>query len=66
MARRMKGGFGEDGSSMMVPLLLSLLGIAAIVVFLVMVGKKETFVPTAPSSSGDNKEVTPSGNVILY
>ena len=62
----MKGGFGEDGSSMMVPLLLSLLGIAAIVVFLVMVGKKETFVPTAPSSSGDNKEVTPSGNVILY
>ena len=61
----MKGGFGEtDG--LMVPLLLSVLGIVAIVVFLVMVPKKEKFVPTAPSSSGDKKAVTPSGNVILY
>ena len=66
MARRsMKGGFGEtDG--LVLPLILSLLAIAAIVVFLVMVPtKKETFV-TAPSATGDKKEVTPSGNVILY
>ena len=27
--------------------------------------KKETFV-TAPSTTGDKKEVTPAGNVILY
>ena len=26
----------------------------------------ETFVPVAPSKEGDKKEVTPSGNVILY
>ena len=63
MARRMKGGFGE-GSAL--PLVLALVGLAAIVAFLVMVPtKKEGFV-TAPSATGDKKEVTPSGNVILY
>lgn len=65
MARRMKGGFGEtDG--LMLPMVLSLLALAAIVAFIVLVPtKKETFV-TAPSATGDKKEVTPSGNVILY
>lgn len=66
MARRsMKGGFGEtDG--LMLPLVLSLLVLAAIVAFIALVPtKKETFV-TAPSATGDKKEVTPSGNVILY
>ena len=29
-------------------------------------GKKENFIPTTPSSSGDKKETTPAGNVILY
>ncbi len=26
----------------------------------------ETFVPVAPSKEGDKKQVTPSGNVLLY
>lgn len=65
MARKMKGGF--DGNSMALPMILSLLGIAAIVAFLVMVPtKKEKFVPTAPSKEGDKETVTPAGNVILY
>jgi len=63
MSRHMKGGFGEGN---MVPLVLSVLGIVAIVVFLMMVPKKEKFVPVAPSASGDKRETTPSGNVILY
>ena len=39
-----------------------------LVVFLVvaMFGKKTEKFVTAPSSTGDKKEVTPSGNVILY
>jgi putative copper export protein len=28
--------------------------------------KREHFIPTAPSSEGDKKAVTPAGNVILY
>lgn len=65
MARKMKGGFGGD--SMALPMILSILGLAAIVAFLVMVPtKKETFVPVAPSKEGDKKDVTPAGNVILY
>ncbi len=49
----------------------SLIIIAVIILFLIVVrlfsgGKKETFMPTSPSASGDKKEVTPSGNVILY
>ena len=63
MARKMKGGFGEGN---MIPLLLSLLALGAIVAFIAMVPGKEKFVPVAPSASGDKKEVTPSGNVILY
>lgn len=66
MARRMKGGFGEtDG--LMVPFILLVIGLGAIIAFLVMVpSKKETFVPVAPSPGGNKKEVTPAGNVILY
>lgn len=65
MARKMKGGFGAD--SMTLPLILSLLGLAAIVAFLVMVPtKKEKFTPVAPSKTGDKEAVTPAGNVILY
>jgi hypothetical protein len=65
MARKMKGGFGGD--SMVLPMILSILGLAAIVAFLVMVPTKtEKFSPVAPSKEGDKKEVTPAGNVILY
>ena len=64
MARKMKGGFGD---SMALPMILSILGIAAIVAFLVMVPtKKEKFAPLAPSKEGDKEAVTPAGNVILY
>lgn len=64
MARKMKGGFGD---SMALPAILSILGLAAIVAFLVMVPtKKEKFVPVAPSKEGDKETVTPAGNVILY
>lgn len=68
MARRMKGGFGEtEGYGMMVPFILLVIGLGAIIAFLVMVpSKKETFVPVAPSPGGNKKEVTPAGNVILY
>lgn len=39
----------------------------ALFLVLAMFGvKKESFVPTAPSTEGDKKEVTPAGNVILY
>lgn len=63
MARRMKGGFGEGNA---LPLVLTLLAIAAVVAFIALVPtKKEKFV-TAPSETGDKKEVTPAGNVILY
>lgn len=66
MARRsMKGGFGET-SGLMLPLFLSILAIGAIVAFLVMIPSKEKFTPVAPSTEGDKREVTPSGNVILY
>lgn len=40
-----------------------------LVVFIVLRllgAKTESFVPTAPSTEGDKKEVTPAGNVILY
>jgi hypothetical protein len=62
----MKGGFGEtDG--LMVPFILLIILLGGLIAFLVMVpSKKETFVPVAPSTGGDKKEVTPSGNVILY
>jgi hypothetical protein len=60
----MKGGFGEtDG--LILPFVLSLLALGAIVAFLVLIPTKDSFV-TAPSSTGDKKEVTPAGNVILY
>ena len=61
----MKGGFGEtDG--VVLPLVLSFLALGAIIAFLVMVPtNKNTFV-SGPSATGDKKEVTPSGNVILY
>ena len=59
----MKGGFGEGN---VVPLVLSLVALGAIVAFLVLVSKKEKFVPVAPSATGDKRETTPSGNVILY
>ena len=62
-ARRMKGGFGEGNA---LPMFLSLLALAAVVAFIALVPGKEKFVPVAPSKSGDKKEVTPSGNVILY
>ncbi len=64
MARRsMKGGFGEGNT---LPLVLSFLALGAIIAFIALVPtKKEKFV-TAPSTTGDKKEVTPSGNVILY
>jgi len=65
MARKMKGGFGGD--SMALPMILSILALAAVVAFFVMVPvKKEGFVPVAPSKEGDKKDVTPAGNVILY
>ena len=32
----------------------------------VLMRMREGFVPTFPSASGDKKDVTPSGNVILY
>lgn len=52
---------------MALPMILSILALAAIVAFLVMVPtKKEGFVPVAPSKEGDKKDVTPAGNVILY
>ena len=38
----------------------------SIVLHLLGFNKKETFTPVAPSAEGDKKEVTPSGNVILY
>jgi hypothetical protein len=63
MARRMKGGFGEGN---VLPLVLSLLALGAIVAFIALVPGKEKFVPVAPSASGDKKETTPAGNVILY
>jgi hypothetical protein len=63
MARKMKGGFGE---STMIPLVLTLVALGVVVAVLVMVKPTEKFTPTAPSASGDKKEVTPSGNVILY
>ncbi len=63
MARKMKGGFGE---STMIPLVLTLLALGAVVAFLVMAKPKEKFSPMTPSASGDKKEVTPAGNVILY
>ena len=66
MARKQRGGFGEtDG--LLVPFILLVIGLGALVAFLVMVPtKKENFSPVAPSPSGDKKEVTPAGNVILY
>lgn len=65
MARKtMKGGYGD---SVAVPAMLAILGLAAIIVFFVMVPtKKEKFVPVAPSKAGDKESVTPAGNVILY
>lgn len=45
--------------------LITLLVIVAIVYYVFFV-PKERFVPVAPSKTGDQKEVTPSGNVILY
>lgn len=36
------------------------------VVARVLMSLREGFVPTFPSSSGDKKDVTPAGNVILY
>ncbi len=48
-----------------VHLLLSLFVIVAVVVYLVSM-RKEGFVPVAPSKTGDQKQVTPSGHVILY
>lgn len=48
-----------------VHLLLSLFVIVAVVIY-IMSMRKEGFVPVAPSKTGDQKEVTPSGNVILY
>lgn len=67
MARRMKGGFGEtEGYGLGLPFLLLLIGLGAIIAFLVMVPTKDKFTPVAPSTEGDKKAVTPSGNVILY
>ena len=45
--------------------------IAAVVIFalgyvLRALGFIENFIPTFPSTEGDKKDVTPSGNVILY
>lgn len=37
-----------------------------LVLRLLGLSKKENFIPVAPSSGGDKKEVTPAGNVILY
>lgn len=48
-----------------VPLVLSLFLIVAAIIF-VTTAHKEKFVPVAPSKTGDQKQVTPSGNVILY
>jgi hypothetical protein len=63
MARKMKGGFGEGN---MFPLILSLLGLGVMIAIIALIPGKEKFVPVAPSASGDKKEVTASGNVILY
>jgi hypothetical protein len=48
-----------------VKLIVSLFLIVAAVVF-ITTAYKEKFIPIAPSKTGDQKQVTPSGNVILY
>jgi len=45
--------------------LIALLIVVAILYYVFIV-PKERFIPIAPSKTGDQKEVTPSGNVILY
>ena len=48
-----------------VHLLIGLFLVVAVVIF-ITTAHKEKFVPIAPSKTGDQKQVTPSGNVILY
>jgi hypothetical protein len=48
-----------------VKLLIGLFLVVAAVVF-IRTAYKEKFIPIAPSKTGDHKQVTPSGNVILY
>ena len=66
MSRRMKGGSMDSDT------LYAYLMIGSIVIFVAAImikgaiSKKEKFVPLTPSSSGDKREITPSGNVILY
>lgn len=46
--------------------LLIVFAILFAVGLIVRVFMREGFVPTFPSTSGDKKDVTPAGNVILY
>lgn len=47
--------------------ILAIMLAVSLVLWLVgMVVPKEGFVPTAPSKEGDEKVVTPAGNVIMY
>lgn len=61
MARKLKGGAGYEGG--MIAFFLVVLVVLVLVAVIAL--KKEKFV-TGPSATGDQKEVTPSGNVILY
>jgi len=47
------------------PITIGILVLVLVLVFMYIV-PRERFVVTGPSKTGDQKEVTPSGNVILY
>ena len=69
------GAYAAKNSTSMGGLLWTLVKYAVVIIVIMLLVfivlrllgiKKETFIPVAPSTSGDKKEVTPSGNVILY
>jgi hypothetical protein len=65
MARKMKGGFGENGNAGM-QIFLAVLGLALAMGVIGVLTQRDKFTPMVPSAEGDKKVTTPAGNVIMY